>query len=80
MSIDHNYTWEEVVGRCPYTFIDPNMTSIGLYYKAPGDISELEDVLCGRLNRRDLFCSKCKEGFGYPVDVSKLCKMRLVLT
>ena len=70
MSIDHNYSGEEIVGRCLYTFLkfnDPNMTNIGLYYKAPSDIHELEDALCGRLNRRGLLCSKCKDGFGYPM-------------
>ena len=70
MSIDHNYSGEEVVGRCLYTFLrfnDPNMTNIGLYYKVPSDIRELEDALCGRLNRRGLLCSKCKDGFGYPM-------------
>ena len=75
MSID-NYTGEEVVGRCLYTYLkfhDPNITNIGLYYKVPNNINELEYALCGRLNRRGLLCGKCKEGFGYPMypDIEK---------
>ncbi len=69
MSID-NDTGEEVVGRCLYTYLkydDPNTTSIGLYYKVPNDINQLEYALCDRLNRRGLLCGKCKEGFGYQI-------------
>ena len=61
---------EEVVGRCPYTYLkfnDPSIANIGLYYKAPNETNELEYALCDGLNRRGLFCGKCKEGYGYPM-------------
>ena len=68
MTID-DQSGEEVVGRCPYIYFkfdDPNITSVGLYYKVPGNIHVLENALCGRLNRRGLLCGKCKAGYGYP--------------
>lgn len=61
---------EEVVGSCPYTyssFMDPNVTNIGLYIKLPNMVDMLEQVLCDRLNRQGYMCSKCKEGYGYPM-------------
>ena len=69
MSID-NDSGEEVVGRCLYTYLkfsDPNITSIGLYYKVPRNLHDLEHALCDELNRRGLLCGKCKAGFGYPM-------------
>ena len=67
MTID-NHSREEVVGRCPYTYVkfnNPNLTNIGHYYKIPSDVHELEYALCDKLNRRGLLCGKCKDGYGY---------------
>ena len=64
------YGKQEVVGRCPYTYLtfnDPNIDNIGLYYKVPNQTHELENALCDGLNRRGLLCGKCKEGYGYPM-------------
>ena len=80
MSIDDDIG-EEVVGRCLYTYLqfhDPNTTSIGLYYRVPNDVDELEYALCDRLNRRGLLCGKCKDGFVFPCiqtlkNVSNVC-------
>ena len=61
---------EEIVGRCPYTFVkysDPDVDNVGLYYKVSSQTTELEHVLCDRLNRRGLLCGTCKEGYGYPM-------------
>lgn len=63
-------TQEEVVGRCPYTFmkfIDPNVSNIGLYYKLPEKTRHLEHDLCSSLNRHGLLCGKCRKGYGYPM-------------
>ena len=67
MSIYHG---EEVVGRCPYTYVkfsDPNTDNIGLFYKVPNQMEDLERALCGRLNRQGLLCGKCKEDYGYAM-------------
>ncbi len=64
------YGEEEVIGRCPYTYLtfnDPTIDNIGLYYKVPNETHELENALCGGLNRRGLLCGRCKEGYGYPM-------------
>ena len=66
----HGDFGEEVVGRCPYTYLkfnDPNVTSIGLFYKVPPDIHNLDNVLCNRFNRHGLLCSKCNKGYGYSM-------------
>ena len=61
---------EEVVGRCPYTYLkfsDPSIANIGLYYKVPNETHKLEYALCDGLNRHGLLCGKCKKGYGYPM-------------
>ena len=66
----HEELGEEVVGRCPYTFLQinkPNVTNIGLYYMVPTETKYLEQSLCDSLNRQGLLCGKCKEGYGYSM-------------
>lgn len=52
---------------CPYTKtssqIDPNTSSVVV----PTDVLQINDSLCGPLNRQGLVCSECKEGYGVSV-------------
>ena len=64
----HCMTFEEepgiaVVGTCPYGCGFQRSQRGKLYSPLPGDISSLNDAMCGRLNRDGRMCSKCKKGF-----------------
>ena len=37
------------------------------YIQLPGNVSELNDYLCGTMNRQGTVCSKCADGFGPAV-------------
>ena len=50
-----------VVGACPYHCYHKD--KFGLHYLLPKNVSELEDFLCGHLNRRGRLCGQCKDGF-----------------
>ena len=62
-----------VIGSCPYpinigggkdnVYLDfPNATTVQL--------NELDDLICGSLNRQGLLCSQCKPGYGPAVHAS----------
>ena len=65
-----------VIGECPYTCGLVNETSMwSKEYSVdlPRNVFQLNDVQCGRLNRRGRLCSECKEGFSpqaYSYDLS----------
>ena len=69
----HCMTYEEelgiaVVGACPYgcgfsRFYKISSWSGLVYSPLPGNISSLNDAMCGRLNRDGRMCSKCKKDF-----------------
>ena len=50
-----------VVGASPYHCYHKD--KFGLHYLLPKNVSELEDSLCGHLNRRGRLCGQCKDGF-----------------
>ena len=50
-----------VVGACPYHCY--HRDKYGLHYLLPKNVSELEDFLCGHLNRRGRLCGRCKDGY-----------------
>ena len=50
-----------VVGACPYHCYHKD--KLRLNYPLPKNVSELEDFLCGHLNRRGRLCGQCKDGF-----------------
>ena len=60
--------------QCPY-FIQSNGLNItkfeqqlsNWYILLPENMSELNDYLCGAMNRRGRVCSQCKDGFGPAV-------------
>ena len=51
-----------VIGQCPY-LDHPNIVD-RVYMKLPNNISELNNALCGPLNREGLLCAECKGGYG----------------
>jgi hypothetical protein len=56
------------VGKCQYFEIQGhNSSDTPGYITLPGNISELNEYMCGPMNRKGLVCSECKEGFGPSV-------------
>ena len=65
------------VGPCPYIG-HYNTTSIDyiFYIQLPSNVSLLNEVMCGPLNREGTLCGKCKDGYGialysYNLECSK---------
>ncbi len=54
-----------VLGRCPYNLFQRDTPSV--YLKLPSNVSELNDYMCGTLNREGLLCGQCKSGFSPAV-------------
>ena len=60
-----------VTATCPYGFGDwysnKNLTSVLTYdpnyHVLPNSITELNDAVCGRMNRDGLLCSECRDGY-----------------
>ena len=55
-----------LVGACPYRCGFSNDTSYWsgqMYHPLPMNVSKINNVMCGKLNRDGRLCSKCKEGF-----------------
>ncbi len=50
-----------VAGRCPYNYL----RNSSLYLEVSNNASQLDDSMCGALNREGLLCGQCKSGF-YP--------------
>ncbi len=50
---------QTLVGKCPYKVGRSNESDIVL----PKNVSELNEVMCGPMNRTGLLCSQCKTGF-----------------
>ena len=50
-----------VVGACPYQCTHSGTTA--LHYSLPKHIIDLEDFLCGPLNRKGRMCGQCKDNF-----------------
>jgi hypothetical protein len=56
------------VGKCQYFEIQGhNSSDTPGYITLPGNISELNEYMCGPMNREGLVCSECSEGFGPSV-------------
>ena len=55
------------VAKCPYFELSGyNVTEPG-YIRLPDNISELNDYMCGPLNRKGFLCKDCIDGFGPSV-------------
>ena len=63
-------TYDEVnnsiaIGMCPYHYHKPDAK--GLYVKLPQNVCDVNEFMCGGLNRTGLLCSNCKAGMGPAV-------------
>jgi hypothetical protein len=55
------------IAECHYFQLEGhNVTKPG-YIRLPDNISELNDYMCGAMNRKDLLCKDCVDGFGPSV-------------
>ena len=61
MTHDGNTT---VIAKCPYFQPSGYDTSEAGYITLPSNISELNEYMCGPLNRRGPLCNECIDGFG----------------
>ena len=50
-------------GKCPFGG-SPIANDKQGYIQLPGEISEVDDFMCGKLNRTGLLCSLCRDGLG----------------
>ena len=72
LRVGYCMTHEEGVGifiaQCPdyFQLREHNVTESG-YIKLPNNISELNDYMCGPMNRRGFLCEDCIDGFGPSV-------------
>ena len=69
--LGHCATYEEgkgiFIARCLYFQLEGhNVTEPG-YIRLPDNISELNDYMCGPMNRKGLLCKDCIDGFGPSV-------------
>ena len=67
---DYCMTYEDeynstVADSCPYNDLTPDFEQ--LYKKLPRNVSELNEFMCGDLNRTGILCSHCKPGLGPAV-------------
>ena len=72
LTIGHCATYNEdtkllSITKCPY--FQPNGYNITIsgYIQLPRNVSQLNDYMCGPLNRKGLVCSECADGFGPSV-------------
>ena len=55
------------VGLCDYFKFNSYETAKDGYITLPSNLSELNDYMCGPLNRKGVICSECIDGFGPSV-------------
>lgn len=61
MTYDEN-TGEVSVGSCPYNFYRVSLNTLSV--SLPINSSDLNEFICGSLNREGPLCGRCKSGFG----------------
>ena len=71
LKLGHCATFQEgkgiFIARCLYFQLEGhNVTEPG-YIRLPDNISELNDYMCGPMNRKGLLCKDCIDGFGPSV-------------
>ena len=61
-------TYEEesgfYVGPCDSVKINSQKITEDTYIILPSNVSDLNDYMCGSVNRKGLMCSQCADGFG----------------
>lgn len=56
------------VGLCEYFNLEKyNKSILNGYISLPNNVSELNDYMCGPLNRKGAMCSQCTDGYGLSV-------------
>ena len=55
------------LGQCPYHGFSLSRHDKYWYTQLPDNVSELNDYMCGPLNRKGRVCSECKDGYGLAV-------------
>ena len=64
--MDYNEVEDVVfIGTCP--FVNQKGAVDIVYVKPPQNVSELNQFLCGELNRTGVLCSQCQEGLGTAI-------------
>ena len=71
LEVGNCMTYERNIGtffaRCYYFQLpNGNITADG-YFQIPNNVSELNDYMCGHMNRKGVVCSECIDGFGPTV-------------
>ena len=71
LSIGHCMTYHEGQGtfaiECPYFQLKGHNVAEHGYIKLPSNVSELNDYMCGSMNRKGWLCKDCIDGFGPSV-------------
>ena len=65
-TMTYNESTGPVVGSCFYNLPPPTLTHT-LYDLVPSNITELNNYMCGHLNREGQLCGRCKENYSVPV-------------
>ena len=71
LSVGHCMTYHEGQGtfaiECPYFQLKGHNVAEHGYIKLPSNVSELNDYMCGSMNRKGWLCKDCIDGFGPSV-------------
>lgn len=62
MTVDET-TNSTVAGQCPYSYIRNNDALLLLRLPSDLNISQLNEFMCGPVNRQGLLCGQCQEGY-----------------
>ena len=54
------------IGRCMYNCYEQQNINYFQYLLLPSNMSEWNEILCGRFNRKGTLCGECKDGFYTP--------------
>ena len=70
LKLGYCMTYEEksgfYVNFCDSMISSLNITN-GNYFRLPTNVSDLNDYMCGPMNRQGLMCSQCADGFGLAI-------------